>query len=38
MGPFYEGELKGRWARSCQELARYFPNDGANFCMIWQRV
>jgi hypothetical protein len=38
MGPFYEGELKGRWARSCQELARRFPNDGANFCVIWQRI
>ena len=38
MGPFYEGKLKGRWAHSCQELARRFPNDGANFCMIWQRV
>ena len=38
MGPFYEGKLKGRWADSCQELARRFPNDGANFCAIWQRV
>lgn len=38
MGPFYERELKGRWADSCQELARRFPNDGANFCTIWQRV
>lgn len=38
MGPFYEGDLKGRWAASCQELARRFPQDGANFCMIWQRI
>lgn len=38
MGSFFEGELKGRWARSCQELAHRFPDDGANFCTIWQRV
>ncbi len=38
MGPFYEGELKGYWARSCEDLAARFPNDGANFCMVWQRV
>lgn len=38
MGPFYEGELKGDWAASCQDLARRFPHDGANFCTIWQRV
>ena len=38
MGPFYEGRLPDRWARSCQELARRFPKDGANFCTIWQRV
>ena len=38
MGPVYEGELKGRWARSCQDLARRFPKDGANFSAVWQRV
>jgi SAM-dependent methyltransferase len=38
MGPFYERRRKGRWADSCQELARRFPNDGANFCTIWQKV
>lgn len=38
MGPFYEGRLKGRWVRKCHELACRFPNDGANFCMILQRV
>src|SRR5947209_7230537 len=38
MGPFYEGRLNDCWAQSCRELAQRFPNDGANFCTIWQRV
>jgi hypothetical protein len=38
MGPIYEGELPDQWRHSCKELARRFPNDGANFCMIWQRI
>ena len=38
MGAIYEGELKGRWAASCRELARRFPLDGANFCTVWQRI
>lgn len=38
LGSLYEGRLEGSWARSCQELARRFPEDGANFCTIWQRI
>ena len=38
MGLFYEGDLPQKWARVCRTLAAKYPDDGANFCAIWQRV
>lgn len=37
MGPFHEGLLPAKWVRLCRELARRFPDDGANFCSVWRR-
>lgn len=38
MGPFYEGGLPRRWGRICRELAKRFPDDGANYCSVWIRT
>lgn len=37
MGPFYEKKLPPRWKKKVAKLAEKYPNDGANFCTIWQR-
>jgi len=37
VGSFYENYVPEKWVRSCAELARKFPQDGANFCSIWKR-
>jgi hypothetical protein len=26
-----------RWVRKAQRIEKQFPDDGANFCMVWQR-
>jgi ubiquinone/menaquinone biosynthesis C-methylase UbiE len=38
MGATYEGRLPRVWQAQCGELARRYPNDGANFCTLWQRA
>jgi SAM-dependent methyltransferase len=37
MGPWYEGNLSPRWQQTCHDLARRYPDDGANFCTVWRR-
>lgn len=36
MGPEYEGEISQYWQQRSVELARRFPDDGANFAAIWR--
>jgi SAM-dependent methyltransferase len=38
MGPWYEGDLPPRWQRTSRDLARRYPDDGANFCTVWRRT
>lgn len=37
MGNFYEKSLPEQWQKEAAKLERRFPNDGANFCAVWQR-
>jgi SAM-dependent methyltransferase len=37
MGQWYAGDLPPRWQRTARDLARRFPDDGANFCAVWRR-
>ncbi len=37
MGYYYEADLPSRWQRRARRLAELFPDDGANFCALWQR-
>lgn len=37
MGSMFEGYLPGGWQSRCQDLARRFPEDGANFSAVWRR-
>lgn len=37
LGPVYEGSVGTRWREQCDELRRRFPDDGANYCALWQR-
>jgi len=37
MGSLFEGRLPSAWQTRCSELARRFPEDGANFCAVWRR-
>lgn len=37
MGSLFEGRLPPAWQKRCHELARRFPEDGANFCAVWRR-
>ncbi|MCP4189668.1 MAG: methyltransferase domain-containing protein [Planctomycetaceae bacterium] len=36
MGSFYEGNLPERWQQEATRLKHHFPQDGANFCAVWQ--
>jgi SAM-dependent methyltransferase len=38
MGSVFEGRLPGSWQSRCRDLARRFPEDGANFCAVWKRL
>lgn len=38
MGSYYEGYISRKWSSVSWELASLFPNDGANFCSVWQRA
>jgi hypothetical protein len=38
MGSFYDQTLPYKWRQKSHELSQKFPNDGANFSAIWQRV
>jgi SAM-dependent methyltransferase len=38
LGPFAQVTAPERWQRKCMNLASMYPEDGANFCAIWQRV
>ncbi|HLJ17595.1 MAG TPA: class I SAM-dependent methyltransferase [Bryobacteraceae bacterium] len=37
LGSHYERTLPTRWQREAHRLAANYPDDGANFCLIWQR-
>jgi 2-polyprenyl-3-methyl-5-hydroxy-6-metoxy-1,4-benzoquinol methylase len=37
MGPVKEVSVSARWQRPAQQLARLFPDDGANVCCMWKR-
>jgi len=36
-GPHYEGRLPRRWREEARRLAGAYPDDGANFCVVWRR-
>jgi hypothetical protein len=38
MGDTYEGNLSKRWRLKCADLKRRYPDAGANFSAVWQRV
>ena len=38
MGPYYEKSLPLEWKTVVNDLAINYPDDGANFCSIWQRI
>lgn len=38
MGDIYEGGLSRRWREKCADLKRRYPNAGANFSAVWERV
>ncbi|MDQ6740623.1 MAG: hypothetical protein M3021_09750, partial [Actinomycetota bacterium] len=38
MGPYYEGNLPGKWAELAGRLRARYPDDGSNFCTLWSRV
>jgi hypothetical protein len=37
MGTQYEATLPVAWQQTCRDLAEKYPQDGANFCAVWQR-
>lgn len=37
MGHLFEGRLSASWQSRCRDLAKRFPEDGANFCAVWKR-
>jgi SAM-dependent methyltransferase len=37
MGYYYEADVSPRWRRQARRLTADFPDDGANFCALWQR-
>lgn len=36
LGPIYEESVSRAWQKKARRLAEQFPNDGANFCALWQ--
>lgn len=38
LGPYYEGSAPPAFQRQAASLAERFPDDGANFCAVWQRA
>jgi predicted TPR repeat methyltransferase len=38
IGPVKEVSASSRWQQSAQQLARLFPDDGANFSCMWRRM
>jgi ubiquinone/menaquinone biosynthesis C-methylase UbiE len=38
MGDRYEASLPRSWQAVCRDLRNRFPDDGANFSAVWQRV
>ena len=38
LGPFAQVTASQRWQAKCGNLATIYPDDGANFCTIWQRL
>lgn len=37
LGPFSEVTAPSRWVKRARMLGQRFPDDGANFCMVWNR-
>ena len=38
LGPHYVGRLAAGWRREAERLEAKYPDDGANCCLVWQRV
>ena len=38
LGPFSQVVAPKKWQKRCDDLATKFPDDGANFCTVWQRL
>jgi SAM-dependent methyltransferase len=38
LGPHYIGRLPAGWRREAQRLEAEYPDDGANCCLVWQRM
>ncbi len=38
LGPFAQVTAPKSWQMKCNDLASIYPDDGANFCAIWQRL
>lgn len=36
LGPTPEVSAPLRWQQQCSDLARRYPRDGANFCVVWR--
>lgn len=38
LGPYFVGGLSPHWRRLTKQLAAKYPDDGAQFCTLWQKA